>query len=176
MIEDFKKILGRDDLPTLCLSYDTTFEMGDFYISVLTYRQTEFEETPVVPLLFMIHEQKVEAVHDFFFKRLTELIPELCLANHVVIVSDEETSIVNSIKKYLSDVPRFRCWLHTLQCIKRKLRALGVVAKDKLREFKTDFIDLLNQESALNYKSHLADLYLTKWKNEVKLIKCNFRC
>ena len=39
----------------MCLSYDTTFEMGDFYVSVLTYGQNEFEETPVIPLMFMIH-------------------------------------------------------------------------------------------------------------------------
>lgn len=52
MIADFMKILGGDDLPTLCLSFDTTYEMGDFYVSVLTYRQTEFVNTPVVPHFF----------------------------------------------------------------------------------------------------------------------------
>lgn len=169
MIEDFKKLLRRDDLETLCISYDTTFDMGDFYLSVLTYRQTEFEETPVIPLIFMIHEKKFESIHDFFFQRLTELVPELSSSSHVVIVSDEETSIVNSIKKHLPDVPRFRCWLHTLQCIKRKLRSLGIVDKKTLQEFKTDFINLLNQESSLNYKTLLANLYLTKWKNKVNV-------
>ena len=46
-IQEFVQLLGREDLPYQCLSYDTTFDMGDFYLSVLTFRQTEFEETPV---------------------------------------------------------------------------------------------------------------------------------
>ena len=80
-IQEFVQLLGREDLPYQCLSYDTTFDMGDFYLSVLTFRQTEFKETPVVPLLFMIHERRLESVHDFFFKRLVVLIPEIKGAN-----------------------------------------------------------------------------------------------
>ncbi|KAI9554975.1 hypothetical protein GHT06_020264 [Daphnia sinensis] len=35
-LSDFKELIDRDELPTMCLSYDITFEMGDFYVSVLT--------------------------------------------------------------------------------------------------------------------------------------------
>jgi len=61
----------------MCLSYDTTFEMGDFYVSVLTYRQTEFEEMPVIPLMFMLHMDRLQSTHEFFFSRVAELIPQI---------------------------------------------------------------------------------------------------
>ena len=48
-IQEFVPLLGREDLPYQCLSYDTTFDMGDFYLSVLTFRQTEFENTRSCP-------------------------------------------------------------------------------------------------------------------------------
>ena len=92
--------------------------MGDYYLSVLTFRQTEFEETPVVPLLFMIHERRIESVHDYFFKRLLDLLPDVLTCKRLVIVSDEETAIVNAIRNNLPGVPRFRCWLHDLATIK----------------------------------------------------------
>ena len=33
------------------LSYDTTFQLGDFYVSPLLFRHTLFTESPVVPAL-----------------------------------------------------------------------------------------------------------------------------
>jgi hypothetical protein len=101
-IQEFVQLLGREDLPYQCLSYDTTFDMGDFYLSVLTFRQTEFEETPVVPLLFMIHERRLESVHDFFFKRLVVLIPEITRCKRLVIVLDEES---RDCKRYSKQPP-----------------------------------------------------------------------
>ncbi|KAK4012449.1 hypothetical protein OUZ56_021548 [Daphnia magna] len=31
---NFQKLIDRDNLPSICLSYDTAFEMGDFYVSI----------------------------------------------------------------------------------------------------------------------------------------------
>ena len=39
-LANFKNLLDRDDLPPQWLSYDTTFNMGDFYLSVLVYKET----------------------------------------------------------------------------------------------------------------------------------------
>ena len=105
-LANFKNLLDRDDLPPQWLSYDTTFNMGDFYLSVLVYRETEFESTPVIPLLYLIHERKWESVHDFFFKRLTELVPELNSQKRILIATDEEKAIVAAAKKHLPDIPR----------------------------------------------------------------------
>ena len=171
-IQEFVQLLGREDLPYQCLSYDTTFDMGDFYLSVLTFRQTEFKETPVVPLLFMIHERRLESVHDFFFKRLVVLIPEIKRCKRLVIVSDEETAIVNAIRNNLPEVPRFRCWIHALGNIKEKLRTLGISQRPEMKEYKNDFIDLLNQDSEAQYRAKLIELYISKW-NKVMCYEVN---
>jgi len=43
---------------TELLSYDTTFQLGDFYVSVLCFRHTLFKEAPVIPAAFLVHERK----------------------------------------------------------------------------------------------------------------------
>ena len=40
------------------LSYDTTFQMGDFCVSVLVMRNTSLVNDPVFPVGFMMHERK----------------------------------------------------------------------------------------------------------------------
>ena len=42
------------------MSYDTMFQLGDFYVSVLTFRHTLFKESPVIPATFLVHERKFQ--------------------------------------------------------------------------------------------------------------------
>ena len=60
----------QSDVPTQQLSYETTFNRGDFYVSVLLSRETEFVSKPVIPLAYVIHERKRYATHDNFFRYL----------------------------------------------------------------------------------------------------------
>ena len=53
--------------PTIVITYDTTFNLGDFYLSILLFRETEFEPSPIIPLAYYIHERKLQATHDEFF-------------------------------------------------------------------------------------------------------------
>ena len=53
---------------TQLLSYDTTFQLGDFYVSPLLFRHTLFKESPVVPALFLIHERKFQTAHEQLFE------------------------------------------------------------------------------------------------------------
>ena len=50
------------------LSYDTTFKLGDFYVSPLIFRHTLFKETPWIPAMFLIHERKFAETHQEMFK------------------------------------------------------------------------------------------------------------
>lgn len=60
LAEIFCQVLASKDLPPQCLSYDTTFKLGDFYLSFLTFRETELTRQPAIPLIFFIHERKFE--------------------------------------------------------------------------------------------------------------------
>lgn len=93
----------------MCLSYDTTFEMVDFYVSGLSYRHTKFEETPVIPLMFMIHMERIEYVNSFFFSRVAELVPEIGESKLIIIVTDDEKAITNAVFKTWPKIPLFRC-------------------------------------------------------------------
>ena len=122
----------------------------------------------------MIHERKWESVHNFFFMRLAQIVPALTTSKKAIFVTDEEKSIVNSVKNYFPEIPRFRCWLHALANIKRKLTNLGIREKIERKKYKDDFLRLLNQDSESNYKSVLAEFYLKKWDKVRRLFTFYF--
>ena len=104
MMVEFKQLLNRDDLPTLIIQYDTTFDLGNYYMSWATFRFTEFMDQPDNPmptigLACFIHNRKFEKDHEYFWRILVDKVPELECAKNVVICTDEERAIVNAIKK-----------------------------------------------------------------------------
>ena len=48
------------------LGYDTTFKLGDIYVSVLVFRHAMFNDSPVIPVAFLIHDRKFQKVHEVF--------------------------------------------------------------------------------------------------------------
>jgi len=62
------------DTPAI-LSYDTTFCLGDFYVSVLLFRMTVFNSAPVIPALLLIHDCKTSITHQEFFPLLVTFFP-----------------------------------------------------------------------------------------------------
>ena len=49
------------------VSYDTTFLMGDFYVSSLVCRNIKLEGDPIFPVAFLVHERKHMRCHKEFF-------------------------------------------------------------------------------------------------------------
>ncbi len=83
----------ESSLPQL-LSYDTTFQLGDFYVSPLLFRYVAFTKSPVVPALFLIHERKFQDVHEYFMRHVAKLIPSLVTGKKMIpLVTDEEVGI-----------------------------------------------------------------------------------
>ena len=72
------------------LSYDTTFQLGDFYMSVLNFKHTIFREAPVIPAIFMLHERKYQQCHEDFFKYCLKLIPSLKNCRHPIVTDEGE--------------------------------------------------------------------------------------
>ncbi|KZS19453.1 Uncharacterized protein APZ42_014107, partial [Daphnia magna] len=115
VMENFQNLIGRSDLPAMWLSYDTTFKMGDFYLSILAYRDTQFEQRP----------------------RFTEIVPKITAEKKMAIATDEETAIVNSVKRYLPTVH----W-------------------DSEEDFKGELIDLMcswDKKFQVYFKQHIYD-------------------
>ena len=74
ILDTFKSILCEGK-PTVQLSYDTTFNLGDFYLSILLFRHTDFVSKPVIPLLCLLHERKLTQTHDDFFRHVKKVNP-----------------------------------------------------------------------------------------------------
>lgn len=142
--------------------------MNAYNLSILTYRQTEFEELPVIPLMFMIHEDKLGAAHNFFFMRLEQLIPELETTETMVTITENDENVINAIKKYCPHISILRNWQHALKDIKKNLQILEITDEKEVKEYESDFMRLLDQESMGDYKSILAQMYLKKWKRVKK--------
>lgn len=164
---EFKEFLFREDLSTQCLYYDTSFEAGNLGMGILSFRQTEFEEAPLIPLMIMIHEKDLDSAHNFFFSRLTEMVHELKATEKVVIITGEEDAVIKALDKHLPELRRFRCWSRALREIKEQLKLLGITDENTVERYENDFYSLLDQETSSEYKALLAEMYLKKW-NKVK--------
>ena len=106
----------KSDEPVL-LSYDTTFNVGDYFVSVLVFRHVLFKNGVTIPAAFLIHDRKNQRTHDDFFRILSDEVPNLKKGQHV-IVTDRERVFTNAINKYLPNLKQVFCWNH----IRRDLR------------------------------------------------------
>lgn len=69
IVDEFNNIMVLTHEGQL-LSYDTTFQLGDFYVSPLIFRHLLFNEKPCIPVMFLIHERKLTETHEELFYRV----------------------------------------------------------------------------------------------------------
>ncbi|KAJ8355865.1 hypothetical protein SKAU_G00186590 [Synaphobranchus kaupii] len=131
MVEEFKKLLLLlpQSHPPQMLYYDTTFNMGDFYISTLLFSHGAFQERPTTPLAIMAHQTKDQKSHEAFFLQILHMLPELT-SKRIVICTDREAAIENAIEKVLPTVPIVNCWNHLMQNVKHTVRGCGGTKED----------------------------------------------
>jgi MULE transposase domain len=109
LVELAKEALARE---CVVLEYDTTFDLGDFYLSYMVMQNTK--KKPKFPVGFMIHTRKYESNHKLFWKILNE---KLGLDN-VIIATDREPGMVNAIRDVLPHVPQVFCYNHILRNVR----------------------------------------------------------
>ena len=160
VLEEFDRVLTLDSESPQLVSYDTTFKLGDFYVSVLSFRHTLFIECPVIPAAFLIHERKFRECHEKFFNECIKHVPTLCKASKP-IVTDDEKGIVGSIKKTLPNLKWLRCWNHLFQDTRRWLRNHGAPSKD-IEVYVDNLRKLFHKPSESEYQAALDEM-LKKW-------------
>ncbi len=156
LLEELDRVLLLDSPSAQLLSYDTTFQLGDFYVSTLCFKHTLFKEAPVIPTAFLIHERKFQKAHEVFFEICKKLVRSLKETKRP-IVTDEECSIVNAISSVLPTVPQLRCWNHIFQDVTRWLRRHGAPSQD-VSTYLSDIRDLFHLPSENEYNRVLAQL------------------
>ena len=113
------------------LSYDTTFQLGDFYVSPLLFKNILFERSHTMPLLFMLHERKLKDNHDELMKVAAVEISYLAKGKAAVpLVTDDEKGFTKAIKANLTNVRHFYCWNHTINAAKAWLKSHGALSSE----------------------------------------------
>lgn len=111
---------------SVLLSYDTTFKLGDFYLSPILFKHVLFVNAPVMPAAFLVHERKFQGVHEEFMSFVSVMIPSLSkLKEPVPIVTDNEVGICQAIDKCLPGVYWLQCWNHLINSVKMWLCSHG---------------------------------------------------
>ena len=159
LFAELDRVLIIDSPSAQLLSYDTTFQLGDFYVSTLAFRHTLFKEAPVIPVCFLIHERKFEACHEELFSICCKLMPSLRKSTKP-IVTDEEQAFANTIRCHMS-LTHVQCWNHVFRAAIRWLRSHGAPAQD-VAVYLSDVRDLFHLPTEEEYSLTLKRM-ACKW-------------
>ena len=150
ILDQLDRVLLIESANPQLLSYDTIFQLGDFYVSTLLFRHTIFKESPVIPALFLIHERKFQTTHEILFRIANEKVPSLA-KSVCPIVTDEEKAINNAIANIIPNVKRLRCWNHIFRGARHWIRSHNI-SNSKVQEFIAELRELFHKPSLQDYE------------------------
>jgi len=101
------------NLPEVVLHYDTTFNIGDFYLSILVFQHPIFENGRTIPLAYLMHHKKTFEVHKLFFETFKSHLKNETF--EMKIVTDRESGITKAIRMVLPESKLFFCWNHIIR-------------------------------------------------------------
>ena len=127
MLQECRAVLSTRGHQQQLLSYDTTYNLGDFYVSPLLFRHTLFEDAPVMPVAFLIHEKRTQFAHEIFMDFIAKEVPEI---KGAPLVTDGEDNIVRAIANRLPQINHLRCWNHLQSAARYWLRKHGATPSD----------------------------------------------
>ena len=153
ILQQFNQMLEVKSNEQIFLSYDTTFNLGDCYVSAVVFKNVLFKESPLQPLAFVIHDRKFGTVHDTFFRFLKTACPKL-EKNMIPIVTDREQGIRSAIKKSLPSNPILLCWNHLKGDFKTWLRK-NKCDSDNIAVYLDDTRQMLKSDSEEDFLQKL---------------------
>lgn len=121
------------------LSYDTTFKIGDFYVSIFMFRAAIFVGNPVIPLGYLVHDLKHKDIHK---RNIDEVITRLNLRKMIPTTFDAEF-----INLPLEDIKKISCHRHVDQNLKYYcMKKLKLDARQR-NKFRQDHKEIVRQKS-----------------------------
>jgi hypothetical protein len=170
---ELNKVLMVKSDATALLSYDATFNIGDFYVSILVFRHVLFQGGVTIPAAFIIHDRKCSDVHDRFWRKLIQIVPNL-KKNCPVIVTDRESALNNAIKSYLPNAKIVHCWNHIRRDIKQWLRTHDGKTDD-MSVYPANIVSLLQTEDLNAFETLYTTLALNWSKPFDEYFNANLR-
>ena len=132
-VQDVKRFCANTTNQFSILSIDTTFNIGDFYLTPTTYRHLLLEDrrTGKPPLLLgptLIHTRKNSDTFNYFGATLAGLDNET--KNIRFVGSDREDAVEKGMSPYLPLATWLACKRHVEDDCKRKLNSLGISSEN----------------------------------------------
>jgi hypothetical protein len=143
--------------------YGTTFNLGDCYVSPIVFKHILFDETPLVLLVFLIHERKHAKCHHLLFKFLKEKIPRID-KKQVPFVDDKEPGLKKAIQNNFPNCSIMFCWNHLKGDFKFWFK--GKVETDNIRLYVDHLSKMLQSDSEEEFMELKANL-TSKWAPDV---------
>ena len=162
MLTEFNKIILLNH-KGMYLTYDTTFCLGDFYVSIIVFRHILFKKDPIIPLAFMVHDRKFQNVHMKFLQMISVHVPNIQKMK-VPFVSDREPGILNAIKIVLPECPLLICWNHVKRDAKFWLRKHGSTTEE-WQVYREHLNDILRSETEEEFNQIIAE-HSQAWPEE----------
>ena len=113
------EVVGSDG--KMYVGYDTTFNLGDFYVSIVTCRHFMFRSEPILPIMFMLHSRKFNEMHQRCWSVLLRALPQI-KQYALPVLTDREKGIIDAIEMTSAGQnPLILCWNHIKRDVKRWL-------------------------------------------------------
>lgn len=157
-----KECNGKPEQLGQLITYDTTFECGDIYISPLIMRNTFLADDPIFPVLFLLHDRKKQWQHEEFFRTAVNELKLFEHATHIPIATDREKAITNAIKNVYSQANHVFCQNHILRDAEFWIKQQKDYTSDDIKGLKHNVRQLLECEDEISFD----DLYnnmKSKW-------------
>ncbi|XP_015792073.1 uncharacterized protein LOC107368716 [Tetranychus urticae] len=122
------RLLVQSCVEKQIISYDTTFNLCDYYVSILCARNTELIGDPIFPVCFLIHEKKHEGVHSTFWNTFVKA--KININSKVPIITDREKSITNAVSSSGFESNHLYCYNHFIADVKYWLSKTNAPKKD----------------------------------------------
>ena len=178
-LDELKKIISNmPDNAQLLLHYDTTYEYGNYFISILSYRHPFLQRTdskpgylsdkPIVPIFYCMHEKKFQDIHKWLFNRMEHIFDQRYPNIRRSFKSVQKTLVTDKEfngHELLHNCNTVHCWQHLRKNIdftahKKHLSAGEVTAVVK------DFEAMLTSRTEQSYKKR-RDVLMEQphWRN-----------
>jgi len=165
LAEQFRRVSLKNK--PQCLIYRTMIRVNsNFNASILLFRQIEFVEAPVIPLVVMFHQQLTANTHSIFWENICQHFPELkSQKNSYLVTSDGSKEMITVVTKILPNMEVFRCPENILTDVEAKLKSIEHLQLKERNKYHQQLKDLFSQPSRLLYMEKLTS-YMISWDRD----------
>ena len=145
LLENLEMLLKVSSNP-VTLHYDTVFNVGDFYLSTLVFRNSMFKKDPITPVAFFVHSRRYQEDHMRFMTTIRRSLP-LLAAKKLLIVTDREFDFSEVFPLCLNVF----CWNHLERDLHFYLKNTANCPSSEISFYANAFKSLMIEESEVEF-------------------------